>query len=345
MAQKTRLFDKEHKNMNKKNSFACRFFTFVFQLMVTIYFIGMHTSALADSITTVKSYTTFKTPQPITIKGLPDDESGVSISTAEPFISRDGYFLFFNTGEKENNKDLHFAKNIQGQWLYQGEIGPNVNTHKQVEANPSMDADYNFYYLDTGVDQMIRSGKFDSGMGSLLFLKIFDAVPNRKVKLFSQKFHGNMSVEVSADGQFVFFSRATWNLKGFSMGKLTDSNIYFLEKKAGAYIFDETDSKRIMGNINTSDLEYAASISTDGLELFFTRFAFNDYKKDKIRSKIMHSKRKSLSEPFSRPEMIEVIGADDFVEGPAISGDGKELYYHKHDEKKFRIYKVSRQKQ
>jgi hypothetical protein len=31
------------------------------------------------------------------------------------------------------------------------------------------------------------------------------------------------------------------------------------------------DSSRIFANINTSALEYAAAISSDGLELFFTR--------------------------------------------------------------------------
>ena len=97
-----------------------------------------------------------------------------------------------------------------------------------------------------------------------------------------------------------------------------------------------------MRHINTSDLEYAASISSDGLELFFTRLSLADLKAGKIRSKIMRSKRTSLSDTFSKPIQIEAIGSSDFVEGPAISGDAKDLYYHIHEGDKFRLYKLIR---
>jgi hypothetical protein len=97
-----------------------------------------------------------------------------------------------------------------------------------------------------------------------------------------------------------------------------------------------------MMHINTPDLDYAASISADGLELFFTRFSLADFKARRIRSKIMRATRKNVLDAFGKPEVIESIGQSDFVEGPAISSDGKALYYHKHSGKKFRIYKVTR---
>jgi hypothetical protein len=40
--------------------------------------------------------------------------------------------------------------------------------------------------------------------------------------------------------------------------------------------------------------------------------------------------------------LIEAIGSNDFVEGPAISADENELYYHKRVGNKFRMYKVTR---
>jgi len=97
-----------------------------------------------------------------------------------------------------------------------------------------------------------------------------------------------------------------------------------------------------MKNINTSDLEYAASISANGLELYFTRLAIEDLKKGNIRSKIMHSTRNAISKPFEKPEAIEAIGVNDFVEGPAISADERELYYHKREGHKFGLFKVRR---
>jgi hypothetical protein len=283
----------------------------------------------------------FKNPQTVKINGLPAGSGGPPISTEEPFISRDGRFLFFNTGKAENHKDLHFAEFIHGQWVYRGQIGPGINTGKYAEANPTMDSRYNFFYIDSNNEQMVKTARF-AVTGKLHDLKSFTGVPGREIKIFAQKFHGNMGVEVSADGTMIFFSRATWGMKGFKLGKLQGSDIFLTMKKGNKYVFDKVESERIMKNINTRNLEYAAAISTDGLELFFTRLDINDYKTGRIRSKIMRSTRESLTAPFSKPEMIDAIGGSDFVEGPAISKDGRELYYHKHDGKKFKLYKVTR---
>ena len=97
-----------------------------------------------------------------------------------------------------------------------------------------------------------------------------------------------------------------------------------------------------MKNINTSDLEYAASISADGLEIFFTRLLSEDLKKGNIRSRIMHATRDDITEPFGIPEVIEAIGTSDFVEGPALSADERELYYHKRVGNKNQLFKASR---
>ena len=79
-----------------------------------------------------------------------------------------------------------------------------------------------------------------------------------------------------------------------------------------------------------------------GAILFFTRLSLADFKAHRIRSQIMRVTRENVLEAFGKPEVIEAIGRSDFVEGPAISSEGKALYYHKHDGEKFRIYKVTR---
>ncbi len=285
---------------------------------------------------------TFSDPHPVHIKGLPRGADKTPISTEEPFVSRDGRFLFFNTGKNENHKDLQYAELIQKKWIYRGQIGPDINTEKFVEGNPTMDENNNFFYINTGVDRMVSSAKFSPETGQLSEVKEFRNIPNRQMKMVDQKFHGNMGVEVSADGQTIYFSRATWELRGKSLGRVLASNIFFLSKKKKSYFFDRMQVKKIMRNINTTDLEYAASISSDGLELFFTRLSLEAFKKGKIRSKIMHATRSALSEPFGQPKMIKSIGGSDFVEGPAISHDNKELFYHKYNGSKFRLFKVKR---
>ncbi len=283
----------------------------------------------------------FSEPQPVPIDGLPQGYGGTAISTEEPFVSRDGRFLFFNTGEQENNKDLHFAEWQNGRWRYRGEIGPQVNTSAKVEGNPTMDAANNFFYIDSDTRTMARVSRFDPRRGRIDGIAEVTGIPERVIRLF-RSFQGNMGVEVSADGRYLYFSRATWQMNGFWLGPFIDSDILFSQKHNGQYVYDEALARAVMKNINTADMEYAASISADGMELFFTRLPVDDLRKGRVHTQIMRATRTGLSEPFFVPEPIVAIGSDDFVEGPSISPDGKELYYHKREGDKSSLYKVTR---
>jgi len=285
----------------------------------------------------------FKHPQPVVIEGLPTGHGRTPLSTEEPFVSRDGRFLFFNTHKLENNKDLHYAEMLKGTWYYRGEIGPDINTKKKVEGNPSMDSSYNFYYVHSGSKHMIHVGVFDPASGVLVNVREFDAVPAKDVRLFGQKLSGNMGVEVSSGGRAVFFSRATWDLNGISLGIIIGSDLLLVERRNGRYVYDESYARSIFRNINTDEIEYAASISNSGLELFYTSLRRADFGPGKVaRSRIMRATRRSVDHPFDRPEPILAIGNQHFVEGPAITPDGRTLYYHKLKGRKFRLYKVTR---
>ena len=298
---------------------------------------------LAFSVFSSSSFAAdFKNPQRVNILNLPKGTGGTAISTEEPFISRDGRFLMFNTASHENHRDLHYAKKINAQWVYQGEIGESVNTKDDVQGNPTMDSQNNIYYVDTTAHPMIRAATFSPATGLLKNIRDFEGVPTRKVQLFKQKFTGNMGVEISKDGRFAFFSRATWNMIGLKPGLIIASNLLLSKREGREFVYNETYAKHILQNINTDDLEYAASISENGKELFFTRWKTQDLRKGLLRSVIMRASRDSWFDPFSKPEVIRSIGSRHFVEGPAISPDGKQLYYHKKEGNKFRIYKVTR---
>lgn len=284
---------------------------------------------------------TFTNPQPVHIHGLPMGHGGTPISTEEPFISRDGRFLFFNTNKLENHKDLHYAERISGRWHYRGEIGDGINTAKEVEGNPTMDADYNFLYIDSSTEPMARWSRFNPNTGKLGVVRHLTGIPKRVIKPF-KSFKGNIGVEVSPDGDTLYFSRATWKMFFFKLGPFEDSDIYFCKRRGNQYVYNEAEAKRIMRNINTPDMEYAAGISADGLEIFFTRLVIKEQKKDWFHSKIMRATRSNTHEPFGPPQPIDAIGSNAFVEGPALGPDGKELYYHKQESEKFRLYKVSR---
>ena len=102
------------------------------------------------------------------------------------------------------------------------------------------------------------------------------------------------------------------------------------------------DSAAIMKNINTAALQYAPSISADGLELYFTRasqlMAGSEAPGASLR--IMVATRISVSEPFGEPRALTALTG--FVEAPTIPLDGKEMFFHKKVGKNFVIYRAER---
>ncbi len=284
----------------------------------------------------------FASPQPVPIVGLPPGAGNIPISIEEPFISRDGRFLFFNSGHREGNKDLHFARRLRGTWVYRGEIGPGINTPKQVQGNPTMDARGHFYFIDTSVSHMARSGLFDPDSGHVDGLHELDFLPDREVHFLRQRFSGNMGVEISADGKELYYSRATWDLNLWMPGDILAADILLCVRTGERFVCNEEQARRIMRNINTDALEYAAALSRNGLELFFTRMDRDSIRRGRPVSRIMHARRSTRRDPFGRPTEILAIGHQDFVEGPALNADEHWLYYHKRVGGKFRLFRVRR---
>ena len=93
-------------------------------------------------------------------------------------------------------------------------------------------------------------------------------------------------------------------------------------------------STDIMKNVNTPALEYAPDISTNGLELYFTRASIP------AGLRIMMTSRNSTDKPFGKPCVLSA--ARGFVEAPSISLDGKELFFHKKVNDTFVIFRAER---
>ena len=151
----------------------------------------------------------FGIPERVYIDDLPPGAFGQPLSTEEPFISREGRVLFFNSGDKENKKDLHFARLVHGRWVYQGEIG-GVNSRSETQGAASLDRGGNLYYVDTRAPRMLRVGHWQESSGTVTAIEDFTAVPARRPELFRGRIHGNMDIEISADGNTAVISRATW---------------------------------------------------------------------------------------------------------------------------------------
>ena len=136
----------------------------------------------------------------------------------------------------------------------------------------------------------------------------------------------SFDVEVSADGDTLYLSDGV-----FTGGPVPVS------ADLAAAVRQNGEFKRLpadlFSNVNTDALEYAACLSVDQLELFFTRLIGTD-------TAIFRSVRTNPAQPWSSPQRIEAISG--FVEAPALSPDGRSLYYHARRGSQFVIERVRR---
>lgn len=254
----------------------------------------------------VSTHAEFTNPQPVAIQGYTG-------SAMEPFISRDGRYLFFNNDSSDPNSKLYWAKKIDDtHFQFMGEI-QGVNTaENEHNVTPSMDTHGKFYFTtprDYKQNLMsIYRGTFSNG--AVTNLVPVEGISRRQPGWF------NMDGEISADGNTLYY---TENLPGDS--GLQISTIEIAAKNPDGSFAKISNSDELMKNINNSDLNYAPDTTPDGLELFFTRVPAGSL------ARLYIAERSSTSEPFDAPQRI--AAADGFVEGPSISPDGKRLYYHK----------------
>ena len=253
----------------------------------------------------------------------------------ELFLSRDDRILFFNNlNDPSVNTNIHYAKRLdKDRFQYLGEV-KGINT-QSLEGVPALDNNGFFYFISPRrfkqTHSTIYTGTYKDGVVSDVRI-VKGNINGRKPPFF------NMGVEISADGQTLYYTESIGQKGG---GPPKDSNIKFGIKKQDAF-FVAQNSDVIMQHINTPDeLEYAISISSDELTMFFNRSKMLIEGNQTVGAdlKILIAQRKRKTDPFGKPKILETVQG--FVEGAAITSDGKTLYYHKKNKDGiFRIYYV-----
>jgi hypothetical protein len=273
-------------------------------------------STLAESKKSRRSrFTDFANPEMVQILGY-DDNQGNRHDAMEPFISRDGNFLFFNDSNSAPTTHLYWATRIDDvTFQFQGEIGGGVNNSGALNAVASMDNNGDFLFTTT------RSYSSAGTPGSLSTLYIGPFVdgnvaPVAPASGVAAPKYGliNFDSEISADGNTIYFTQGD-----FSTGTLTKTKMMFASRVGDGFVVSRR-SARIMARINNKLLNYAADISASELEFFFTRTNL------KVGPAIYMATRKSKTAAFRKPRKITAITG--FAEAPSISPDDLSLYYH-----------------
>ena len=264
----------------------------------------------------------FSNPVKVTINGYDSH-------AMEPFITRDGSYLLFNSLNDSRDTSLYYATKVDdATFKFVGEIAGVNGKPPHLDAVPSMDMEGRFYFISTRYYSHDYINVFS---GNFLHGRVLDL--DSQPGNFYIKSPGwiVMDAEGSPDGQRLYYVNAH-----FSGGSVPDRSDIGIARFSNGYFNMLANLPQIMKNINTEDfLEYAPSISSDGLELFYTRL--NPCNR---QPEIAVAKRNAASEPFGKPERIGALSG--FVEAPSLTLDRKTLYYHRKDEEVFSIYKVSR---
>ncbi len=255
---------------------------------------------------------------------------GYSRDAMEPFISKDGNFLFFNSLNDGDSTSLYYATRVNDTvFNFEGEI---VGVNGQVphlDAVASMDINNVFYFVSTrnypDVFENYQTGEFDNGVVAGVECVIGDFYIYEPSWLI-------MDAEINGDGDLLYYVNAKF--PGDPLPQ--EARIGIAEKKDS--IFEKlSSSDDILDYVNNSDyLAYAPCISSDGSELYFTRI-----RKGTFTTEICVSVRSDTVISFSVPQVIEIQGNS--VEAPTLTNNGERIYYHKKlGDDKYHIFMMRR---
>lgn len=221
-------------------------------LVSTPYSVPLVLSACDESAV----YEAFARPERVTIQGYTGD-------AMEPFITRDGAYLLFNTrNDAATDTNLHYARAVdETTFEYVGEI-ENANSDA-LDAVPTMNDEGTFYFVSTrsyGLTGLtLYQAWFEAG--SLSDIALVDGIAADVPGVV------NFDVDVSPDGATLYFVDGEIGANGLPI--VAD---LVIAQRGDAGFTRLPNSDALMVNINTEIWDYAAAVSRDGLELFFTRY-------------------------------------------------------------------------
>jgi Tol biopolymer transport system component len=268
-------------------------------------------------------YTAFTDPQVVSIAGF-------SGSAMEPFVSADGQYLLFNTSNVAPNiPSLQLATRTSAtSYEYQGALpGEGVNEPGFLSGTPTMDLEGDLYFISTRsylpMFSTVFAGELSAGQvtGVHQLTSVSSPMPG----------YVDFDVSVSPDGSRLYVSVGNF-LAG---GSPTSATVTVFDRTPTGFVADP-QSAYVMRAVNKpGQLDYGASVSSDGLELFFTRV-----KPSKGPPAIYRASRTKLTKPFAHVQRVSSITG--FAEAPSLSGDGRTLYYHELLGSQFAIESVTR---
>lgn len=254
--------------------------------------------------------------------------SGYSGDAMEPFLSPDGNTLFFNSLNNGIDTKLHYATRADDSlFTYVGEvIGANEPGNPQLNAVASLDTTGNFLWASTrdypGNFDNLHRGDYSGGTISNV---------NRVHGTFYvyQPGYIVMDAALTFSGNELYYCNAF-----FDTCTIPCSATLGIASRVNDSTFNTTaNSAYILQHVNDTDYcVYAPQLSTDGLELYFTR-----YLKGSFNTEICVSVRNTVADTFSSP-MVLISEFPNAPEAATLNTANTLMYYHKKTNGTYTIY-------
>lgn len=252
--------------------------------------------------------------------------NGLSFDAMEPFLSPDRNYLFFNNINDGINTKLYYATKVNDSTFnFVGELnGTNQTTTPHLDAVANMDEAGNFYWTSTrnypNELNNLFHGTFNSGNVNTIARVQGDFNMNTPGWLVMD--HG-----ISLDGQFLYFNNARFD-DANCLGPC-ETTLGIAQKVNATTFSTVPNSSSLLQNINDqSYIYYAPCISSDNLELYYTRYLKGDITAS-TTFEICVAIRPNATSEFSIPKVLFSETIANLIEAPTLTADKSIMYYHK----------------
>jgi len=264
--------------------------------------------------------TPFADPMRVTINGWSD-------TAMEPFLSRDGRFLFFNDSNAPGaDTNLHVAERRDDLTFdYRGTLDGANSTSLDAVASEADDGSFYFISLRSYASTLVTlyRGAWDTTGGVVTGTGPVTGLPA------SSMGHVIFDAAVSPDGATLAFAEGD-----YSTGNLTTAALGLAARDGAGDFHRIATSDATLAAVNGAAVtQYAPVFSASLLELYYTRL-------DGGVPAIYVSTRDTTDAPFGAPRKLDAVTG--FSEAPTLSPDEHALYYHHMDGALFAIYRVTR---
>ena len=254
--------------------------------------------------------TSFRGPYRVTIRGYAGD-------AMEPFMTRDGRWLLFNTRNgMRDQTDVQIARTVDDSTFQY--VGPLYAINSDaLDAVATADTLGDLYFVSTRQYARTRRTIFAA------HLRNGHAWSPTPVPGLASSRVGEVYFDddLSPDGRTLYLARGTFDFKHGARPLTADLEL-FVRDSSGAW-HRSPRSAGILSRVNTEALEYAPAASPDGHELFFTRLPQDP----RAMPSLWVARRADARSPFGTPARI--AAATGLVEAVTLSTDGRTIYFHR----------------